>query len=152
MDAVSRKRTAALAIRVAAQHQGSDLGLMDPLFNLREIAKNLILLEDHLAHTRKRCLDCIRKHCMTIEALADEAVGLDKTGIYEDTCKAISVLAREWATGLSGKLNLREVMQEIRQVRKQLMPIVFDPRDMVSRVASRHEARHFRCPGHASEE
>lgn len=148
MDARTRRRTAALARRVTTFHLGGELGLMDPEYNFREITKNLILLEDHLAHTRKRCLDCIRKHCLTIEALADEAVTLDKTGIYQETCQGLSTVSRQWAARLCGKLNIQALVQEIREVRKRMMPIVFDPRDMQSRVAARHEARHFRCPGH----
>lgn len=148
MDAVARKRQAALARRVATIHLGGEWGLMDPEYNFREIAKNLILLEDHLAHTRKRCLDCIRKHCMTIEALADEAVTLDKTGIYQVAFMGLSNVSRQWAARLCGKLNIQALVQEIREVRKTMMPIVFDPRDMQSRVAARHEARHFRCAGH----
>ncbi len=53
------------------------LPIMDPIFNLREISKQLILLEDHLFHIRKRCSDCIKKHFLTAEALSEEAITLD---------------------------------------------------------------------------
>ena len=47
--------------------------LIDPKFNMREVIKQLILLEDHLFHDNKHCRDCITKHFMTIEGYLDEA-------------------------------------------------------------------------------
>lgn len=60
---------------------GSLFPVLDPNFNLREVAKQLLLLEDHLFHEGKRCQDCIRKHMLTIEALLEEAITLDKGGL-----------------------------------------------------------------------
>jgi len=58
------------------------LAITDPRFNLREIVKEMLLLEKHLCHEEMRCPDCICKHLMTIEAWAEEAVQLDTTGRY----------------------------------------------------------------------
>jgi hypothetical protein len=52
--------------------------IMDPKFNLREAAKNCILLEDHLTHSGKQCSDCIKKHCLMIEGFLEEGLTLDK--------------------------------------------------------------------------
>jgi hypothetical protein len=52
------------------------LPIMDPVFNMREILKQVVLLEDHLFHAQKRCRDCVNKHFLTIEALAEEAISL----------------------------------------------------------------------------
>ena len=57
---------------------GNLFPILDPRFNLREVAKHLILLEDHLFHQGKRCKDCILKHLLTIEAFLEEAITLDK--------------------------------------------------------------------------
>ena len=46
-------------------------------YSLRECCKQLVLLEDHLAHPNKRCPDCIHKHRLTAEAFAEEALTLD---------------------------------------------------------------------------
>jgi len=59
--------------------------IMDPRFNLREAAKNMILLEDHLFHAGKQCHDCILKHCLTIEGFLEEGITLDKKREYTDT-------------------------------------------------------------------
>ena len=106
------------------QKQASDnfLPLMDPLFNLREIAKQMILLEDHLFHEQKQCKDCISKHCLTIEALAEEAVTLDTTGEHRVLCQRLAELARETLEQLlTGETKPEKVAQDIRVIRKQLV-------------------------------
>lgn len=60
------------------------LGILDPLFNIREVIKNLLLLEQHLFVPSQRCVQCIRKHTLLIEAFLDEAYSLDKTLEYAD--------------------------------------------------------------------
>ena len=54
------------------------LPIMDYGYNIREMIKNCILLEDHLIHPEKRCNDCCVKHFLFLEALAEEARTLDK--------------------------------------------------------------------------
>lgn len=60
------------------------LPIMNPLFNLREVSKQLILLEDHLFQDRRRCMDCITKHMLTIEGFLEEAITLDTERKYVD--------------------------------------------------------------------
>jgi hypothetical protein len=60
------------------------LPVLDPRFNMREICKQSVLLEDHLFQKEKRCHDCIIKHFLTIEGLAEEAVTLDKEHKYNE--------------------------------------------------------------------
>ena len=66
------------------------MSLMDPKHNLREIAKQLILLEDHMAHKPKRCIDCITKHYLMVEGLLEEAVTLDKDGEHHAEIREIT--------------------------------------------------------------
>lgn len=54
------------------------LPIMDYAYNIREMVKNCILLEDHLVHPEKRCNDCCVKHFLFLEALAEEARTLDR--------------------------------------------------------------------------
>lgn len=54
------------------------LPVMDYGYNIREIIKNCILLEDHLIHPEKRCNDCCVKHFLFLEGLAEEARTLDR--------------------------------------------------------------------------
>jgi hypothetical protein len=80
------------------------MSLMDPKHNLREIAKQLILLEDHMAHKSKRCIDCMTKHYLMIEGLLEEAISLDKTG---------------------------EHIKEVRNITEQIQPAVMKIIDLV---------------------
>lgn len=53
--------------------------LLEPYFNVLEVYKQLLLLEDHLADKQLRCPTCIIKHTLFMEALTEEALGLDVT-------------------------------------------------------------------------
>jgi len=121
------------------------MSLMHPRFNLREVAKQMILLEDHLQHPYKVCPDCIRKHLLTIEAFAEEATTLDKVGVYHDLAEGIANYARYWMEDFQDDKPLPEIAQRIRTVRKNLVPVVCDPRDGVTRVAARYIAATTPC-------
>tara|TARA_Y100000310_G_scaffold127207_1_gene126252 strand:- start:1991 stop:2428 length:438 start_codon:yes stop_codon:yes gene_type:complete len=113
------------------------LPIMSPLFNFREVAKQMLLLEDHLLHGSKHCLDCIRKHLMTIEAFAEEATTLDKKQSYVTTSELLAGTARRWIVRVTEDgSGYHELAQEIRVVRKELVKLVHDPRTAAQRVAS----------------
>lgn len=65
------------------------LSLIDPKFNLREAAKQMILLEDHLFHQYKHCLDCISKHALFIEGLLEEGLTMDIDGAHADETRDV---------------------------------------------------------------
>ena len=48
----------------------------DPDYNMREVIKQSILLEEHITQVRKRCKQCIHKHMLHICGLVDEALSL----------------------------------------------------------------------------
>lgn len=105
---------------------GGLLPIMDVKFNLREICKNCILLEDHLISPRKRCDDCIRKHFLTIEGLGDEAKTLDKPGQYKKELETVSATVYKLQKDYLAGRDLRQVGQDLRKVRKQLVPMCYD--------------------------
>jgi len=72
-----------------ATPKSEKLSIFDPRFNMREIAKHLLLLEDHLFHENKHCIDCISKHFLTIEAFAEETLTLDKEMKYGEEVKHV---------------------------------------------------------------
>ena len=123
------------------QHENdmSLLPIMNPLYNLREICKQVTLLEDHLNQPRKRCPDCIRKHFLTIEALFEEAVSLDKELKYgehlDGKAQEIRALQGAWLdfkdTDLAHKGHLL-IAQTLRVMRKSFASICFDVRKMAS--------------------
>lgn len=102
--------------------------ILDPRFNLRESAKHLILLEDHLFHEGKRCRDCILKHLLTIEGFLEEAITLDKKGEYIPQIKDGIQNFRQVFKTISDKLksgNLSDeeccrLAQRLRVIRKPL--------------------------------
>lgn len=111
--------------------------LLDAVFNLREIVKQMILLEDHLNHRHKFCADCIRKHLLTIEAFAEEAVTLDDPyGDIRSLASAIVEKAKLWMEAFCDEVDPPAIASEVRQVRKLLVPLCCDPRGAKNRVAS----------------
>lgn len=126
------------------RHAAKDdlLPIMDPLYNLREMAKQFILLEDHLAHERKRCFDCIRKHLLTTEALAEEAVTLDDEGDYLDITGDLAEKIRGWWTQVQDDGDLNAIGQEIRELRKELVKATADVK-VATRMAWDHLAKKF---------
>ncbi len=109
--------------------------VMNPLFNVRQIALQMLLLEDHLCHTDKRCNDCIRKHFATIEAFAEEALTLDKEGKYpflKLLPPAVRGLQESWGKGVRCEV----LQQQIRVLRKPLLKHSFSVRGSILRIGT----------------
>ena len=113
---------------------GKDTGLLpilDYQYNMREIVKQCILLEDHLINKQKQCHQCIIKHFLAIEALAEEALTLNKNLTPEaklnDLPKKIRELQKIWYEDKDK--NSIKVAQSLRRLRKEYMedsfPVVF---------------------------
>ena len=108
------------------------LPVMDCKFNFREICKQCILLEDHLTHNEKRCIDCCMKHFLALEGLSEEAIQLDKTQEYSELAKNLPSKIRKiqkiWHE--DPQKNAHQCAQMLREIRKELMEscfsIVFD--------------------------
>lgn len=77
-------------------------------FSAREAAKQLILLEDHLACPDKQCPDCISKHKLSAEAFAEEALALD------------GAAKLPWLVGLPRAIRSAQTGQDFRVIRKEL--------------------------------
>ena len=109
---------------------GSDklFPILDPRFNLREAAKNMILLEDHLFQLGKRCQDCILKHCLTIEGFLEEGVTLDIKCEYTqafqkafDDFRLIFIeIGKKIKDGSLTNEDCLKIAQDIRKIRKPL--------------------------------
>lgn len=137
------------------------LPLQSPIFNLREVCKHLLLLEDHLNNPRKRCPDCIRKHFLTAEAFLEESVSLGDSDELElrgelasqasDYAAQLHELGDLWNSGGDPC----EVAQGLRSIRKELLPFCFllpggartarEGAPMAHYVASAHRALSAAC-------
>lgn len=108
------------------------LPVLDTKFNLREICKQCILLEDHLSNEEKRCTDCCIKHFLALEALGEEAITLDKNQEHLDVTSSIPSNIREiqriWF--VNPEKNALHASQELRKIRKKIMedsfPVIFE--------------------------
>jgi hypothetical protein len=111
----------------------------DPAYNMREIATQCILLEEHLSVDAKYCVDCIAKHLLHCHGLANEAAMLASSSereypyMHESAVYFQGVLER-WLDGAvrNGNNNskskdiheLRLVLSaELREYRKRLVDV-----------------------------
>ena len=108
------------------------LPIFEPMHNAREIAKQLVLLEDHLVQPAKHCPDCIRKHLLTAEALAEEAVTLDKTGQYHSFFVSAARNIRTVCRGFLANHNRSQLQQQVRKLRKSMSKSGFAALDVGS--------------------
>lgn len=92
--------------------------VMDPRYNMQQIVKQSILLEEHINNERKRCTDCITKHFLHIIGLAEEAVSLDPaTPCYKEVPGVYSAIFEAWRADNADPA----VPQQLRAHRKRLM-------------------------------
>jgi hypothetical protein len=103
-------------------HTATLLPVMDPMHNMREVCKQCILLEDHLTQPSKRCSDCINKHFMTIEALCEEALSIDKLGEHTEITSGLPTEVRQLHQRTLSGDDKHFISQKIRKIRKSLMP------------------------------
>jgi len=104
----------------------SMLPIMKPEHNLREICKELTLLEDHLNHQSKQCPDCITKHFLKLEALAEEGLSLcDGDDKISHICESLAMIFRKLLMMVMREHRHREAASRCRTIRKKLMPMVF---------------------------
>lgn len=129
MNSILRQKRQAALI----QETRPRLALTDTQFNMREICKQLLLLEDHLFHREKQCPDCVVKHLLTVEALSDEALTFENVDLRFEH---VSKLARKWLCFFADRGSPRKLANAVRKLRKKLTSTCFDPRAAVSRVAS----------------
>jgi len=114
----------------ASEQQNDDflLPVLDCRFNLREICKQSILLEDHLSHDKKRCFDCCIKHFLALEGLSEEAITLDKNQQhlhdFKDVPDKIREIQKFWFQ--DPQKNSHRASQMLREIRKKYMQKTFN--------------------------
>jgi hypothetical protein len=107
--------------------------VLEPLFNLREVCKQMILLEDHLFQPKRRCEDCIKKHSLAIEGFLEEAITLDIKSEYHKLINETIVPFKKIMKNVDNKMNegllddktCVNSAQEIRVLRKELCLISY---------------------------
>lgn len=104
--------------------------ILDPKFNMREVAKQCLLLEDHLNNVHKRCYDCIKKHFLIIDGFLEEAISLEKNNNERNTMRTLYAkwieLEKQYAKSPMNSNNMDDISKKIRTFRKPLIEKFFD--------------------------
>ena len=98
----------------------------EPEYNMKQIAMQSILLEEHLTQKEKRCRDCIAKHFLHIQGLHTEAIWLagdhvHKYPLLEELKGFYSGLFDEWLNHMSDEDKILEISAALRDVRKKIV-------------------------------
>ncbi len=102
----------------------------NPAYNMQQIVKQSILLEEHITNKNKRCRDCITKHFLHIIGLAEEAqmLATDKCYKYPLIKESVDIYNDLFKTWIKNKdneeINL-QVADKLRINRKKLIAIYF---------------------------
>lgn len=97
--------------------------ITSPEFNMREVSKQCILLEEHL-NQKKTCMDCIKKHMLTVDGLLEETISLDKEHKYT---KRLNDWIKECIDIEKDHFNKKKSFEELAQVvRKFRKPIMYE--------------------------
>ena len=109
---------------------GAIYPVSDPKYNMTQIIKQSILLEEHITNKNKRCKDCITKHFLHIIGLIEEAQMLatkdiEKFPHINESVEVYNNLFKNWLSYLKSKneKDLLEICHKLRDNRKKLIAI-----------------------------
>jgi hypothetical protein len=102
----------------------------NPAYNMQQIVKQSILLEEHITNKNKRCRDCITKHFLHIIGLAEEAQMLatdkgDKYPLMNENVELYNQLFKDWIKNKDNEQMNLIVADKLRINRKKLIAIYF---------------------------
>ena len=102
----------------------------NPAYNMQQIVKQSILLEEHITNKNKRCRDCITKHFLHIIGLAEEAQMLatnkcNKYPLITESVELYNELFSEWIKNKDNEIINLNIADKLRINRKKLIAIYF---------------------------
>ena len=102
----------------------------DPAYNMQQIVKQSILLEEHITNKNKRCRDCITKHFLHIIGLAEEAQMLattkcNKYQLLNESVELYNDLFNQWMAVRDDDVRILNISDKLRIHRKKLIAIYF---------------------------
>ena len=105
---------------------GSIDPVSDPAYNMGEIAKNSLLLEDHVAIKAKRCRDCCLKHFLLLIGYSEEATTLAcnrlKTfPLLDGLPEFYNDLLKEYLKFPNDEEHLTHILAKLREKRKEIV-------------------------------
>ena len=116
--AVGRRAFAAVDLGLGSADVRPDI--RDPALNLKDVTKELLLLEDHLTIPDRQCPDCIRKHLLKSEALLDEALQLDTEQKWKGLIVPARTVVVKTRQAYEAKTPFTTLSGNIRTLRKEL--------------------------------
>lgn len=109
-------------------------GAIDPVnepdYNMRNIIKQSILLEEHIAEENKYCISCIIKHFLHIIGLAEEATWMAGSKInnyphLQESVNFYTSVFNQWKNNKFNDDNKRNVLDKLRKMRRELIDSYF---------------------------
>lgn len=97
-----------------------------PLYNVREAAKQCVLIEGHCEIRENRCGACLKKHNLILEALFEEASGLDRHNQYSEFLRGKPELVRSIFRDFADHKDYKKTAQRIRDLRRECIEIAYD--------------------------
>jgi len=102
----------------------------EPAYNMQQIVKQSILLEEHITNKNKRCRDCITKHFLHIIGLAEEAQMLASNKCYKyqlinESVELYNKLFNDWMIVKDDDIRILNISDQLRIHRKKLIAIYF---------------------------
>lgn len=100
----------------------------EPSYNMKQIAKQSILLEEHLIEKKKRCKDCIAKHFLHIIGLAEEAKclagsSMDSYKFLKDSPDFYTKLFNLWLENKDNEEMYPKIEDSLRKKRKEIIEV-----------------------------
>lgn len=109
-----------------AQTCGAIDPVSDPSYNMKNVVKQTILLEEHLAEKNKYCIDCIFKHFIHCQGLLEEAIWLAGNNVDNyphliETDNLYKTLLDTWSTNKHNDKIRLSILTQLRDMRKKLV-------------------------------
>jgi hypothetical protein len=109
-------------------------GALDPVnepdYNMREVIKNTLLIEDHLANKNKYCKECLVKHYLLSISYLEEAVWMacDHCKDYpklEESEKFFKDIFEKWHKNMDDDATRLECLAKIREWRQEMIRLYY---------------------------
>lgn len=103
----------------------------NPSYNMKEVIKNTLLIEDHLSsYPQKYCKACIVKHLLLTQAYLSEAKWMacencDKYPLLEESIKFYDEVFTEWHANMDNEEIRLNTLTKLRDWRRKMIDIYY---------------------------
>ena len=102
----------------------------NPAYNMKEVIKNTLLIEDHLSNKNKYCKQCLVKHFLLSQSYLSEAVWMaaDKTKQYpllEETVPFYNSIFDDWYANMDNDETRLQILAKLRDWRRKAIELYY---------------------------